>query len=287
MFYDPMIAKLVTWGETRAEAADLQVQALDNFVIEGLGHNVDFVSAIMQHPRFRSGELTTGFIAEEYPDGFHGAATGDDLKQTLAALAGALATADADRARQIDGQLGDGEPVTGDWAIRIGGVDHMVSLEEDSITVDGDPVAIALEYTPGDRLVEVERYGEDAEDDAAEPLAIYGVQVEQTRSGYRLTTRGARHDVRVLPAHIAAYAQHMIEKVPPDLSKFLICPMPGLLVSLHVKEGDAVQAGQPLATVEAMKMENILRAEKSGTVAKVNAQQGASLTVDEVILELA
>jgi propionyl-CoA carboxylase alpha chain len=162
-----------------------------------------------------------------------------------------------------------------------------VSLEEDAITVDGAGVAIALEYTPGDRLVEVELYGDDAEDDDAEPVATYGIQLDVTRGGYRMTTRGAKHDVRVLPAHIAGLAAHMIEKVPPDLSKFLICPMPGLLVKLHVGEGDAVQPGQPLATVEAMKMENILRAEKAGTVAKVNAQQGASLAVDEVILELA
>jgi propionyl-CoA carboxylase alpha chain len=286
MFYDPMIAKLVTWGETRDEAADLQVQALDRFRLEGLGHNVDFLSAIMQHPRFRSGELTTGFIAEEYPEGFHGAATDGQTRRMLAALAGAIATADSDREQQIDGQLGEGDGANGDWVVRIGGADHAVGLEEDAITVDGETVAIALEYTPGDRMVDVELYGVDAEEDEAEPVASYGVQIAPRRWGYRLTTRGAVHEVRVLPAHVAHLAQHMIEKVPPDLSKFLICPMPGLLVALHVGEGDSVQPGQPLATVEAMKMENILRAEKAGKVAKLNAQQGASLAVDEVILEL-
>ena len=286
MFYDPMIAKLVTWGETRDEAADLQVQALDRFRLEGLGHNVDFLSAIMQHPRFRSGELTTGFIAEEYPDGFQGAATDEDSRRMLAALAGALATVDSDRAQQIDGQLGESDGANGEWVVRIGGADFDVRLEEDSITVDGEPVAIALEYTPGDRLVEVELYGADAESDDAEPVASYGVQLAPRRWGYRMTTRGRVHEVRVLPAHVAHLAQHMLEKVPPDLSKFLICPMPGLLVALHVGEGDQVQPGQPLATVEAMKMENILRAEKTATVRKVNAAQGASLAVDEVILEL-
>jgi propionyl-CoA carboxylase alpha chain len=170
--------------------------------------------------------------------------------------------------------------------VRIDGVDYAVSLEEDAITVDGNPVAIALEYTPGDRLIDVELYGDDAEDDEAEPVATYGIQLAPRRWGYRMTTRGAQHEVRVLPAHVAPLAQHMIEKVPPDLSKFLICPMPGLLVQLHVSEGDEVQPGQPLATVEAMKMENILRAEKSAKVAKINAAQGASLAVDEVILEL-
>ncbi|ANY20405.1 Acetyl-/propionyl-coenzyme A carboxylase alpha chain [Tsuneonella dongtanensis] len=285
MFYDPMIAKLVTWAPTRDEAADLQIAALDAFEIEGLGHNVDFLSAIMQHPRFRSGELTTGFIAEEYPAGFHGAEADTRTVGVLAAVAGAIATADADRARRIDGQLGDERAAPGDWAVRIGKEDHAVSLEEDAITVDGQPVAIALEYTPGDRFVSVELY-ENNDDDEAEPLETYGIQLSPTHTGYRMTTRGAKHDVRILPAHVAQYAQHMIEKVPPDLSKFLICPMPGLLVSLHVEEGEEVQPGQPLATVEAMKMENILRAEKAATVGKINAKQGDSLAVDEVILEL-
>jgi propionyl-CoA carboxylase alpha chain len=128
MFYDPMIAKLVTWAPTREEAADLQIAALDAFEIEGLGHNVDFLSAIMQHPRFRSGELTTGFIAEEYPDGFAGAATDGQTVAVLAALAGAIATADADRARRIDGQLNGPQPAPGDWQVRIAGADHAVIL---------------------------------------------------------------------------------------------------------------------------------------------------------------
>jgi propionyl-CoA carboxylase alpha chain len=274
MFYDPMIAKLVTWGATRDEAADKQIQALDRFEIEGLGHNIDFVSAIMQHPRFRSGELTTGFIAEEYPDGFTGAATSDETLRHLAAIAGFIMTARADRARQIDQQLdGELEPPY-DWAVTIGGRTFTVSLDED-VLVDGALVDMGAHYTPGDRLVEAHIEGQ-----------TYGVKVEATRTGLKLTTRGAIHVVRALPARIAHLTQHMIEKVPPDLSKFLICPMPGLLVALHVKEGDHVEAGQPLAVVEAMKMENILRAEKTATVKKVNAAAGESLAVDAVILEL-
>ena len=275
MFYDPMIAKLVTWGETRDEAADLQVQALDAFRIEGLGHNVDFLSAIMQHPRFRSGELTTGFIAEEYPEGFEGAAVSDDLKRGLAAVAGVIATADADRARRIEGQLSDDLYAPGDWTVRLGDTDYRVTLEEEAITVDDAPVALQMEYTPGERMVEVEL------DDQALTL-----QLEPTRTGYAITTRGAKHTVRILQTRIAHLADHMIEKIPPDLSKMLICPMPGLLVKLHVEEGEEVQPGQPLATVEAMKMENILRAEKEGTIAKINAEEGESLAVDAVILEL-
>ncbi len=274
MFYDPMIAKLITWGETRDEAADKQIAALDAFEIEGLGHNIDFVSAIMQHPRFRSGELTTGFIAEEYPDGFHGAAASDEVKQHLAAIAGFVATARADRARQVDGQLADELEPPYDWAVTIAGQTYAVSLEED-ITVDGEPVDLALEYTPGDRLIEAEV-----------GATSYGVKIEPTRTGFKLTTRGAIHHVQVLPAQFAGLTKHMIDKVPPDLSRFLICPMPGLLVSLNVKEGDKVEAGQPLAVVEAMKMENILRAEKSATVKAFNAKAGDSLAVDAVILEL-
>ena len=280
MFYDPMIAKLVTWGETRDEAADLQIQALDAFRIEGLGHNVDFLSALMQHPRFRSGELTTGFIAEEYPDGFTGAAASDDLKRGLAAIGGVIATVDADRARRIDQQLSGDLYAPGDWAVRIGereegSTSYEVRLDEDAILVDGNPVNVSFDYTPGETVVDLELEGE-----------AMTIQLAPTRTGYAITTRGRTHHLRILPQRIAHLTKHMIEKTPPDLSKMLICPMPGLLVKLHVTEGEDVQPGQPLATVEAMKMENILRAEKEGTIAKINADEGASLAVDAVILEL-
>ena len=275
IFYDPMIAKLVTWGKTRDEAADLQVAALDRFEIEGLGHNIDFLSAIMQHPRFRSGELTTGFIAEEYPEGFQGAPTEANVTRALAAIAGFMASADADRARRTDGQLGDRLDPPGKWQVTIGGRDHKVKVGHKHIKVDGDKLDIALEYTPGDRLVVAEI--DDGE---------LAVKVIRTRTGWKMTTRGRIHDVRVLPWHVAPLASYMIEKIPPDLSKYLICPMPGLLVALHVGEGDKVEAGQPLATVEAMKMENILRAEKAGVVKSVKAAQGDSLAVDAVILEM-
>ncbi|MEP7223235.1 MAG: acetyl/propionyl/methylcrotonyl-CoA carboxylase subunit alpha [Novosphingobium sp.] len=275
MFYDPMIAKLVTWGETRDEAADKQIAALDAFEIEGLGHNIDFVSAIMQHPRFRSGELTTGFIAEEYPDGFTGAATSDELKVKLAAIAAFVATARADRSRRVDGQLARELAPPSEWAVKIGGKVHMVNLDQDDVTVDGQAIELEMEYTPGDRLVEAEVSGD-----------LMSVKLEPTRTGLKMTTRGAIHKVEILPAHVAPLTKHMIEKIPPDLSRYLICPMPGLLVSLNVKVGDKVEAGQPLAVIEAMKMENILRAEKSATVKAVNHAAGESLAVDAIILEL-
>jgi propionyl-CoA carboxylase alpha chain len=275
MFYDPMIAKLITWGQTRDEAADKQVLALDTFEIEGLGHNIDFVSAIMQHPRFRSGALTTGFIAEEYPEGFHGAAASHELKAKIAAVSGFIATAQADRARRIDGQLATPLAPPADWSVKVGDTRFAVAVSADEVSVDGVAVDLAMEYTPGDKLVEAEV-----------DEAVLGLKVENTRTGLRVTTHGRIHKVNILPAHVAALAEHMIEKVPPDLSKYLICPMPGLLVSLHVAVGDKVEAGQPLAVVEAMKMENILRAEKSATVKAVNAKAGESLAVDAIILEL-
>ena len=280
MFYDPMIAKLVTWAPTREAAIDAQIAALDAFEIEGPGTNIDFLSALMQHPRFRSGNITTGFIAEEYPDGFHGAPADADLKRHLAAIAAFAATAQADRARRIDGQLGSRLQPPHAWAVRIDGEDHAVAVSTDGITVDGEALDIALEYTPGDRMVEAEIGRENGED------AQLTVRILPIRSGFRLTTRGASHDVRVLPAHAAPYAQHVIEKVPPDLSRFLIAPMPGLLVRLDVDAGDAVEAGQPLAVVEAMKMENILRAQKAGRVKAVSAAAGDSLAVDQIILEM-
>jgi propionyl-CoA carboxylase alpha chain len=304
MFYDPMIAKLITWAPTRDEAADAQVAALDAFEIEGPGHNIDFLSALVQHPRFRAGELTTGFIAEEYPDGFTGAPASPELIRTLAAVAAFAATASADRARRIDGQLGRRLPPPSDWTVRIHGADHAVSVSEAGITVDGAALPLAMEYTPGDRMIEVETVrpepveGREPRSDAfeegrpstgsgrTEGEDVLTVRIAPVRSGFRLTARGASHVARVLPARLAAYARHMIEKVPPDLSKFLLCPMPGLLVRLDVAAGDRVEPGQPLAVVEAMKMENILRAEKAGTVKAVNAEAGDSLAVDEVILEL-
>jgi propionyl-CoA carboxylase alpha chain len=276
MFYDPMIAKLITWAPTREEAIDRQITALDSFVIDGIGHNVDFLSALMQHPRFRAGELTTGFIAEEYPDGFHGAPAEKRLTCRLAALAGALSTEMAERALTIDGQLGHTLDAPTEWVVRIGPLDYPVSVASETVSTGDEDMAVDIGWVPGQPVVEAEIEGEHLT-----------VKVEKTRMGWRFNTRGGRYDVRVLTPAIAKLAEHMIEKVPPDLSKYLLCPMPGLLTALNVGEGDRVEAGQPLAVVEAMKMENILRAEKAGTVASVKAQPGDSLAVDAVILEFA
>ncbi|MEJ7926591.1 acetyl/propionyl/methylcrotonyl-CoA carboxylase subunit alpha [Sphingobium sp. AN641] len=279
MFYDPMIAKLITWAPTRLEAIDKQIVALDKFEIDGPGHNIDFVSALMQHERFRSGNITTGFIAEEYPDGFQGAPASPELLRKLAAVGAFAAMAQADRARRIEGQLGKKLKAPTGWQVKIGTGDdatlYDVVISGDDVTVNGTALDMSLEYTPGDRLIEAEFDGEEL-----------AVKIAPVRAGFILTAHGASHKLRILPAHAAPYAAHMIDKIPPDLSRFLICPMPGLLVALHVKEGDKVEAGQPLAVIEAMKMENILRAGKSGVVKSVSAAQGESLPVDAIILEM-
>jgi propionyl-CoA carboxylase alpha chain len=279
MFYDPMIAKLITWAPTREAAIDRQIEALDGFWIEGIGHNVDFLSALMQHPRFREGRLTTGFIAEEYPEGFAGAPADERLLGDLAVIA-ALAAAETDRrAASISGRLGAPVRPPDERVVRIGTAEHCVRFEdyEGGLLAsldDGEPVDLIGRWLPGQALFKGTLDGRERT-----------VRIARRGREWRLTTRGASRIASVLPAHVAALSRHMIEKVPPDLSKYLLCPMPGLLTALHVSEGDRVQAGQPLAVVEAMKMENILRAEKAGTVAKVSASPGDSLAVDAVILE--
>jgi len=279
MFYDPMIAKLITTGATREQAIDRQIEALDAFRIEGIGHNIDFLSALMQHPRFRAGDLTTGFIAEEYPEGFHGAPADETLLEDLALMAGMIGMEMDFQAGGVSDKLNGNVLPPEERVVRIGGRDHAVRFDR----FDGGLIGyvnagqgreVIGQWQPGDGLFR-------ARIDDRKRI----VQVARKGRQWRLTTRGAPHLVDVLPKHVALLSRHMLEKVPPDLSRFLICPMPGLLTRLDVGEGDKVEAGQPLAVVEAMKMENILRAEKAGTVKAVNAKPGDSLAVDAVILE--
>ncbi|MDR6850606.1 propionyl-CoA carboxylase alpha chain [Sphingomonas sp. BE123] len=280
MFYDPMIAKLITWGNTRDEAADLQVAALDRFQLDGLGNNIDFLSALMQHPRFRSGALTTGFIAEEYPEGFEGAPADVALLRKLAAVATVLDLIQAVRATEISAQLAT-PTLSSARVVLIGG-------ERFDISVDGHaggmlanfdpneaPLDMATGWQPGQRLAQFRIDGEE----------LLSVGVQRGRAGWTLRTRGAAHDVKVYAPRVAELARHMIEKIPPDMSRFLLAPMPGLLTRIEVAEGEKVEAGQPLAVVEAMKMENILRAEKAGVVKAINFAAGDSLAVDAAILE--
>jgi propionyl-CoA carboxylase alpha chain len=279
MFYDPMIAKLVTWAPTREAAIDAQVAALDAFAIDGIGHNVDFLSALMQHPRFRGGNITTNFIAEEYPEGFEGAPADPQLIADLAAIAAMIETTREARAGQISDQLHTNIEPPRDHSVKIGSSVHRVHIEPfeggTMASVDGNaPVEIFGSWTPGQRLL---------------GLTIGGrprtVQVKREGRKWLLTTRGATHKVQVLDPHVAALSVHMIEKVPPDLSRLLLAPMPGLVTRLDVQTGDKVEPGQPVAVMEAMKMENILRAPKAATVKATPVKAGESVAVDQVIVE--
>jgi propionyl-CoA carboxylase alpha chain len=276
MFYDPMIAKLITWGPTREAAIDAQIEALDGFEIGGISHNVDFLSALMQHSRFRSGNITTGFIAEEYPEGFTGAPLDDALTADLSALAAFIGTVHETRALQVDQQLGAPAAAAREHIVRLdGGAEHHVQFTLDKVVVDGGtPLAFEADYAPGQRLVRA-RIGQRGRT----------VLVERQGRSWRMTTRGGSHRATVMTPAVASLARHMIEKVPPDLSRFLLAPMPGLLTRLDVAVGDRVEAGQPIAVMEAMKMENILRAEKSATVKATPVDAGSSVAVDQVIVE--
>jgi propionyl-CoA carboxylase alpha chain len=275
MFYDPMIAKLITHAPTREAAIDAQIASLDAFEIDGIGQNVDFLSALMQHPRFRAGNLETDFIADEYPDGFHGAPSDEQLTGDLAAIAALIAAAHDARAAEVDGQLGPPIALPMERVMKFDGIDHHVAFTDDGVVVDGGrPVAVDADYTPGQRLVR-------AEVDGRRLI----VKVARNGRGWKLTTRGASHKVQVLLPHVAELARHMIDKPAPDLSRLLIAPMPGLLTKLNVKAGDKVEAGQPVAVMEAMKMENILRAEKPAKVKATPVAAGESVAVDQVIME--
>jgi propionyl-CoA carboxylase alpha chain len=279
--YDPLIAKLITHGPTREAAIDAQAEALDRFVVRGPGHNIDFLAAIMANPRFREGALTTGFIAEEWPQGFAGAPLADATRTAMVAAAALAQARIAARAASIDGQLGGAAAPARDWAVMLGGERHDVSVEADDgatarLRLGEQVIELATGWRPGMLLLDGTLDGQ--------PVAV---QIDPRPPGLRLVARGARRDVRVLTPRAADLSVHMIDRPPPDTSRLLLSPMPGLLTQLRVGEGDQVEEGQPIAVVEAMKMENILRAPRAATVRAVRARPGASLAADEVILEFA
>ena len=280
MYYDPMIAKLCTWAPSRAEAINEMRLALDTFEVEGIGHNLPFVGAVMDHPRFQSGNITTAFIAEEYPEGFQGAVLDGDTLARVAASAAAMNRVAEIRRTRITGTMDNHERRVGDdWVVTLQGVEHAVKIAADhagsTVTfADGSTRRVTSDWTPGQPLARVMVDGT--------PLVM---KVGKISGGFRLRLRGADLKVHVRTPRQAALAKLMLEKLPPDTSKFLLCPMPGLVTKIMVEVGDEVQEGQALATVEAMKMENILKAEKKGVVRAVKAAAGSSLKVDDVIME--
>jgi propionyl-CoA carboxylase alpha chain len=283
LFYDPMIAKLVTHAPTRAEAISSQGDALDAFVIDGIRHNIPFLSALMAHPRWKSGNLSTGFIAEEFPEGFHPIAPDGERAQVLASVAAAIDHVLGERKRNISGQL-TGRSVTRDSqrAVWLGDKEYRLEVRRDNGTIavrfPDESKARHLEsaWAPGDPLWSGTIGGQ--------PVAV---QVRTLPNGFALSFRGVETKAYVYTEREAAYARLMPVKKMADMGKFVLCPMPGLVVSVAVKEGQEVKAGETVAVVEAMKMENVLRAEVDGTVKKINAKPGDSLAVDAVILEFA
>ncbi|MCK8465242.1 acetyl/propionyl/methylcrotonyl-CoA carboxylase subunit alpha [Aliiroseovarius sp. S1339] len=280
MYYDPMIAKLCTWAPTRDQAIEAMRVALDSFEVEGIGHNLPFLSAVMDHPIFIKGEMTTAFIEEQYPDGFEGVELPKkNLKRIAASAAAMFRVAEIRRAR-VSGRMDNHERKVGkNWVVTLQDTEFVVKIKADKkgSTVkfdDGSKLRVKSAWTPGDSLATLDVSGE--------PLVL---KVNKITSGFRMRTRGADLTVNVRTPRQAELARLMPEKVLPDTSKMLLCPMPGLMVKVDVETGQEVQEGQALCTIEAMKMENILRAEKKGVVSKINAGAGDSLAVDEVIME--
>jgi propionyl-CoA carboxylase alpha chain len=279
MYYDPMIAKLCTWGPTRDVAIAHMSDALDAFEIEGIGHNLPFLSAVMDHPRFVSGNITTAFIEEEYPEGFEGAVLSDAQLIKIAASCAAMYRVSEIRRSRISGRMDNHERKVGaDWVVQIADQDFPVRINADktgsNVTLNGQTLRIESDWVPGQTLA-VMRV-----DDV--PITL---KVGKVAGGFQIRNRGADLKVFVRSPRAAELSKYMLEKLPPDTSKLLLCPMPGLIVKVDVAVGDEVQEGQTLCTVEAMKMENILRAERKAVVSKINAVAGDSLAVDEVIME--
>ncbi|MEP3296840.1 MAG: biotin/lipoyl-containing protein, partial [Pseudoruegeria sp.] len=278
--YDPMIAKLCTWAPTRLKAIEEMRVALDGFEVEGIGHNLPFLSAVMDHERFVSGNITTAFIEEEYPDGFQGVRLPDEDLHRIAAATAAMHRVAEIRRTRVSGRMDNHERKVGsDWVVSLQGRSFPVKIDADTdgSTVefeDGGSQRVTSDWTPGDSLARL------SVGDA--PLVL---KVGKISGGFRIRTRGADLKVHVRTPRQAELAGLMIEKQAPDTSKMLLCPMPGLIVKVDVAVGDTVQEGQALCTVEAMKMENILRAEKTTVVSKINAAAGDSLAVDDVIME--
>lgn len=279
LYYDPMIAKLCTWAPNRAGAIAEMRNALDAFEVEGIGHNIPFLSAVMDHPKFCVGNITTAFIEEEYPDGFVGVELPIEILKTVAACAAAMYRLGEIRRTRVSGRMDNHERrVRDDWVVSLQGHDFPVDITADpngsTVRFETGGHRVASDWTPGNSMAVMNVDGIDI-----------ALKVEKCTSGFRIRFRGADMRVTVRSPRQAELAKLMIEKTPPDTSKLLLCPMPGLIVKVEVSVGDEVQEGQSLCTVEAMKMENILRAERKSIVSRVYAAAGDSLAVDAIIME--
>jgi propionyl-CoA carboxylase alpha chain len=289
--YDPMIAKLVTHGPTRDVAIAAQSNALDAFVIDGIRHNIPFLSALMAHERWQAGRLSTGFIAEEFPEGFHAIAPVGAMAETIGAVAAAIDHVLGERKRRISGQM-NGREVTRERrrAVRLGDNSDGVWLTLD-VAREANGIAVHMVDSDGDVgparvLISSWKPGDPVWSGMIDGKSV-AVQVRPVANGFALAHRGIEVKAFVYTEREAAAARLMPVKKPPDTGKWLLCPMPGLVRSIEVKEGQEVKAGETLAVVEAMKMENVLRAERDATVKAIKVKPGDSLAVDAVIMEFA
>jgi propionyl-CoA carboxylase alpha chain len=284
MFYDPMISKVTTWGRDRDSAIALMRRALDEFYIKGVHHNIAFLTALMANPRFLQGRLSTAFIAEEYPDGFAPAPLEPQDLDSIVAVAILMHLRYLYRAKDVSGQMpGYGRRFHPDWVAEIGKRYYSVTAEEHGgrgseegfdITREGHILSIRSDWVVGDPVLRCTING-----------VPHSFKVERIGIGYRLYHLGAEVDVIVYTRKVAELAKMMPERKPPDMSRYLVSPMPGLLQSLAVEAGERVDSGDELAIVQAMKMENILRAARPGKVTKLHAKAGDTLSVGQIIIE--
>ncbi len=279
-YYDPMIAKVCTWGETRADAIETMQQSLDEFYISGIEHNIAFLSNLVAHPRFQQGDLSTAFIEQEYPAGFHPNHIKRDDPHLLTAISAAVHQQLTERAAGITGQLpGRTRPVNRNWIVLVDEEQHAVRVTPDenggyNVVLHGEGFAVRSDWSPGHPLFRGAVNGQRIT-----------VQVEPDGVGYLIRHAGAVARCLVLRPEVAKLYSLLPVRRAPDLSEYLLSPMPGVLLSLHVQEGDRVRAGQMLAIVEAMKMENVLRATQDDVVARCRAKPGDTLSAGQPILE--
>ena len=279
MFYDPMIAKLITWGRDRDQAAERMRHALDEFLIRGIAHNIPFLSALMKHPRFVAGDLTTNFIDQEYPDGFTLADVPHDDPKMLVAVATVVHQKFADRDARISGQVpGQVRRAPTSWVVTVDGGRHEANVlsgePEFTVEVDGQRYTIATPWTFGEKLFHCTINGER-----------FCVQVEHHGPGYRLIHAGMVIEALVVEPRVAELMVHMPEPEVLDTSQYLLSPMPGVVVAIDVQVGQEVKAGYELCVIEAMKMEMSLKAERDGVIEAIHAKPGDSLAVDQAIIE--
>jgi len=288
LFYDPMIAKLCTYAEgegmaARSAAIATMSDALDAFTVHGIRHNIPFLSALMAHPRWQEGRLSTAFIAEEFPDGFHGAEPSEEDRRVFAAIAATCHLIERQRLDHLSGRL---RPHTGriqnDWSVRLDNEFVDVSITsgrpgvpcEIDLVVAGTKMRVSTAWQPADLTFRGVVDGKDV-----------FAQVEHEGAALRISRRGVSHETHLMRPAVAEAARHMPEKKAGELLDRLLCPMPGIVIAIPVKEGQKVEAGETLATVEAMKMENVLRAERDVTIKKVCSAPGEIVAFDQVLME--